>query len=164
MSRAVVCPRCRNATSEPVSPCPRCGGDLTPLVRLVALADTRFDAAVRAAREEHWDDAAEHAAVALALLPDDVDAMVLLAKVSYRQGRRERAVALWTDAAAIAPHRTDVAAALRIAATRPRPWRRVRDLAPSRQQLATAAPSRSELAEGLHAVRSRLRGRRDRDD
>jgi hypothetical protein len=163
MTHAVACPGCRRSLAS-VSPwCPGCGGDLRPLVQLVDLANHHFNEAVRAARARDWHRAAEHGAVTLALQPDDVDAIVLLAKVSHRQGRRNRSWQLRQRALELAPQRPDVRRAIE-GSSQPRPpWQGLLDLVPSQQQIAAAAPSRHELADSLRSaidqISSRVRRR-----
>ncbi|MGH3795779.1 MAG: hypothetical protein ACRDSP_12920 [Pseudonocardiaceae bacterium] len=129
--------------------CPGCGADLRPLVQVVDLANYHFNEALRAARAGDWHRAAEYGAVTLALQPDDVDAIVLLAKISRGQGRRERSRQLWQRASALAPRRADIQRAVEEIAQPLPPWRRLLDLTPSREQIVGAAPSRDELAAGL---------------
>jgi hypothetical protein len=77
------------------------------------------------ARARRWHRAAEHLAVTRALSPNDVDAIVLLAKVRYRQqgGQRAEAGHLLQRALELAPDREDVRAALE-KLVRPQPQRR----------------------------------------
>ncbi|MGH3828981.1 MAG: hypothetical protein ACRDRS_00800 [Pseudonocardiaceae bacterium] len=147
MSQAITCPRCRQQLSSVGPRCPHCDADLQPLLQVTELANRYFNDGLRAARAGHWHLAAEHVAVTLALQPDDVGAMVLLAKISRRQGRRERAVQLWEMASQLAPHREDIRAALANSRRPVPPWRRMLDLAPSWQQVTEAVPCRDEIAE-----------------
>jgi tetratricopeptide (TPR) repeat protein len=101
----LVCPLCRAELAGLPDRCPGCGGDLRPLARVGELADCHFTAAVRAVRDRRWGTAAEHLAVTLALAPDDVDALVLLGKVRWREGQRENARAAWADALRLDPNR-----------------------------------------------------------
>ncbi|MGH3717775.1 MAG: tetratricopeptide repeat protein [Pseudonocardiaceae bacterium] len=132
--------------------CPGCGGDLRPLVQVVDLANHHFNEALRAARAGDWHRAAEQGTVTLALRPDDADAVVLLAKIARRQGRRDRSQQLWRRALELAPQRPDIQRALEEGSQPLPPWQRMVDLAPSRQQIAAAAPSRHELAERLYGA------------
>ncbi|MGH4023074.1 MAG: hypothetical protein ACRDRV_00645 [Pseudonocardiaceae bacterium] len=116
---------------------------------MVDLANHHFNAALGAARAQDWHRAAEHGAVTLALQPDDVDAIVLLAKISRSQGRRDRSRQLWQRAGELAPQRSDIQRALAQASKPVPPWQRLLDLAPSRQQITAAAPSRYELVDSL---------------
>ncbi|HLU60191.1 MAG TPA: hypothetical protein VKZ81_32420 [Pseudonocardia sp.] len=106
------CPRCRGQQERLGERCVRCGADLAPLARIVERADAAHDAAVRAARAGRWAEAGEQASIALALVPDDVDTIVLLAKITHRQGRRKRSAELWARAGELDPGRTDVPIAL----------------------------------------------------
>ncbi|ORT53642.1 tetratricopeptide repeat protein [Streptomyces sp. CB03238] len=117
----INCPLCGRTLTAPVPECPVCRGDLRPLAQIAALADEYFNKAVALARAQQWHSAAEHLAVTRALSPNDVDAIVLLAKVRYRQrgGRRAEARQLLQRALDLAPDREDVRAALEEAA-RPR--------------------------------------------
>jgi tetratricopeptide (TPR) repeat protein len=128
---AIDCPRCRRRTALRAS-CSTCGTDLQPLLRTAALADEYFNRALSQARRLQWQDAAEHLAVVLALRPSDVDALVLLAKVRHRQGRRraEEAKSLWQRALELDPDRQDARAALELLALAPVPRRRT----PSKSQ------------------------------
>jgi cytochrome c-type biogenesis protein CcmH/NrfG len=110
--KAFSCPRCRGQQKRLGERCIQCGADLTALVRIVERADAAHDAAVRAARAGRWAEAGEQASVALAFVPDDVDTVVLLAKITHRQGRRKRSVELWERAAELDPDRADVPLAL----------------------------------------------------
>src|SRR5262249_35023111 len=71
-----------------------------------------FNQAVVAARSENWTVAADHLAVTLALNPDDVDGLVLLGKVRYRQQQHLLARQSWEQAHHIASDRVDITAAL----------------------------------------------------
>jgi tetratricopeptide (TPR) repeat protein len=119
------CPLCGRTLTAPASECPVCRGDLRPLAQIAALADEHFNKAVALARAEQWHRAAEHLAVTRALSPNDVDAIVLLAKVRYRQrgGQRAEATQLLRRALELAPDREDVRSALEEAA-RPQRQRR----------------------------------------
>lgn len=119
---------------------------------MVDLANHYFNQAVRAARAGDWHRAAEQGAVTLALHPDDVDAIVLLAKVSRRQGRSDRSRQLWQRALELAPQRPDVQRAVEQGSQPLSPWQRLLDLAPSQRQIAAAAPSCQELAGSLRSV------------
>lgn len=152
MTQAVTCPRCRRHLPSAVPRCPHCATDLRPLVQLAALADRHFNDGVRAALAGRWNRAAEHVAVTLSLQPDDLDAVVLLAKIALRQGRRERSRRLWEQALGLAPHRDDIRAVVAQARRPTHPWRRLRDLAPSRDELRGAAPTRDEIAAALRWV------------
>jgi tetratricopeptide (TPR) repeat protein len=114
----IDCPLCGRTLTAPAPECPVCRGDLRPLARIAALADEHFNRAVALARRQQWHGAAEHLAVTRALSPHDVDAIVLLAKVRYRQrgGQRAEAGRLLRRAVELAPDREDVRAALEEAA------------------------------------------------
>ena len=122
------CPLCGRPLAALTARCPMCQGDLGPLAQLAALADEHYNRAVALARDHQWQGAAEQLAVTRALRPNDVEAIVLLAKVRYRQGGRRRAEAarLLRQALDLAPDRADVRAALDEAARPPRPPRRGR--------------------------------------
>lgn len=152
---AVNCPRCRRPQRRLGERCAQCGVDLTALVRIVERADGAYDAAVRAARAGRWAEAGEQASVALAFVPDDVDAVVLLAKVAERQGRRERSVELWERAGELAPDRSDVPVALAALRTPVGPLERACGLLPSRDQVRAALPTRTELVDLTRAVGAR---------
>ena len=154
VSPAVSCPRCRRPQRRLGERCAQCGTDLTALVRIVERADGAFDAAVRAARAGRWAEAGEQASVALAFVPDDVEATVLLAKVSQRQGRRERAVELWERAGELAPDRADVPVALAMLREPVGPVERARALLPSRDEARAALPTPAELADLAREVRA----------
>lgn len=153
---ALTCPRCRHAQRSAVERCPRCGADLTALLRIVGRADTAYDAAVRAARSGDWAEAGEQASVALALVPDDVDALVLLAKTTARQGRRARSVHLWERVGELAPERTDAPVALAALRAPVPPADRMRALVPPLAHVRAAVPTRTELVELARTVRQRL--------
>lgn len=128
---AVDCPLCGRPLTALARECPVCHGDLRPLAQIAALADEHFNQAVRLARAERWHSAAEHLAVTRALRPNDVDALVLLAKVRHRQrgGQRTEASQLLRRALELAPDREDVRSALEDSARprrRPRQTRRRR--------------------------------------
>lgn len=157
----VSCPSCRRPQRRLGGRCAQCGADLTALVRVLERADGAYDDAVRAARAGRWAEAGEHASVALAFVPDDVDATVLLAKVTQRQGRRERSIELWERVGELAPDRADVAAALRVLRSPVGPAQRARALLPSLDQVQAALPTPEELGELGSALRAwgrRLRG------
>lgn len=86
-----LCPLCQHSVSATTEQCASCGGDLRPLLRAVEVAYKHYNEAVRAARARRWADAMQSLAVTLALVPDDTDALVLLGKVHYWQGRRKQA-------------------------------------------------------------------------
>ncbi|MGO4425117.1 hypothetical protein AB4Z54_42145, partial [Streptomyces sp. MCAF7] len=111
-------PLCGRTLTAPTLQCPECRGDLRPLAQIAALADEHFNKAVALARAQQWHSAAEHLAVTRALSPNDVDAIVLLAKVRYRQRGRQRAEArqLMERALELAPDREDVRSAVEEAA------------------------------------------------
>lgn len=155
MPPAVSCPRCRRPQRRLGERCAQCGTDLTALVRIVERADGAYDAAVRAARAGRWVEAGEHASVALAFVPDDVDATVLLAKVTQRQGRRGRSAELWERAGELAPDRSDVPVALAALREPAGPVDRARALLPSRDDARAALPTRAELAELALQARDR---------
>jgi hypothetical protein len=168
---AVSCPRCRRPQRRLRERCAQCGADLTALMRVVERADGAYDVAVRAARAGRWAEAGEQASVALAFVPDDVDAIVLLAKVAQRQGRRERSAELWERAGELAPDRADAPVALAALRTPVGPAERARAMLPSRDQVRAALPTRAELADLARAVSARgaarwsarsSRGRRNR--
>ncbi|MGH3941991.1 MAG: hypothetical protein ACRDTG_25895 [Pseudonocardiaceae bacterium] len=152
MTSAFACPWCRRALAAVSPQCPGCAGDLRPLVQVMDLANGHFNEAVRAARAGDWHRAAEQVAVTLALQPEDLDAIVLLAKISRRQGRAERARQLWQRALELAPDRLDLQRAAAQSAAPSPPWQRLLGLMPSRQQLAAAAPSQQELTDILHKM------------
>jgi tetratricopeptide (TPR) repeat protein len=152
MTHPLACPWCRCALAAVSPHCPGCAADLRPLVQVADLADRHFNAAVRAARAGDWHRAAEQVAVTLALHPEDLDAVVLLAKISRRQGRRERSRQLWERALELAPHRPDIQRAVELSSQPVPPWQRLLDLAPGQQQIAAAAPSRQEVAAALRKV------------
>jgi hypothetical protein len=156
---APTCPRCRHAPRSAAQRCPRCGADLTALLRIVGRADAAYDAAVRAARSGDWAEAGEQASVALALVPDDVDALVLLAKTTARQGRRARSADLWERVGELAPDRADVPVALAALRAPVPPVDRVRALLPPPAAVRAAVPTRTELVELARTVRQRLLGR-----
>ncbi|AZM49746.1 hypothetical protein DMB38_31755 [Streptomyces sp. WAC 06738] len=110
----IDCPLCGRALAALVPECPVCRGDLRPLAQVAALADEYFNQAVALARAQRWQSAAEHLAVTRALRPNDVDAIVLLAKIRYRQrgGQRAEATGLLRRALELAPDREDVRSAL----------------------------------------------------
>ncbi|MFE9645521.1 hypothetical protein ACFYO0_15725 [Streptomyces sp. NPDC006365] len=81
------CPMCRKPLPGTPSRCYACRGDLSALRHLRALADHHFNDAVRAARTQRWDQAAELLAVALVLNPADEEARGLLRKVRLHQKR-----------------------------------------------------------------------------
>jgi predicted Zn-dependent protease len=110
--RVFSCPRCRGQQKRLGERCIQCGADLTALMRIVERADAAHDAAVRAARAGRWAEAGEQASVALAFVPDDVDTIVLLAKIAHRQGRRKRSAELWERVGELDPDRADVPVAL----------------------------------------------------
>lgn len=114
----INCPLCGRTLTTPALQCPVCRGDLRPLAQIAALADEHFNKAVALARAEQWHGAAEHLAVTRALSPGDVDAIVLLAKVRYRQrgSRRAEVRELLERALGLAPDREDVRSALEEAA------------------------------------------------
>ncbi|KMS70333.1 hypothetical protein ACM01_32050 [Streptomyces viridochromogenes] len=121
----INCPLCGRTLRAPAPECPVCRGDLRPLAQVAALADEHFNKAVVLARAQQWHGAAESLAVTRALSPNDVDAIVLLAKVRYRQrgGRRAEVRQLLERALELAPDREDVRSALEETA---RPQRRAR--------------------------------------
>lgn len=152
MTSALACPWCRCALAAVSPQCPGCAGDLRPLVQVRDLANGHFNEAVRAARAGDWHRAAEQVTVTLALQPEDLDAIVLLAKISRRQGRGERARQLWERALELAPERLDIQRAAAQGAAPLPPCQRLLGLMPSQQQLAAAAPSQQELTDILHKV------------
>jgi tetratricopeptide (TPR) repeat protein len=103
-----ACPLCGAQLLVLSEQCQSCGGGLLPLLRVAELADAYFNRAVTAARDKKWWLAAEHLAVTLALRPDDVDALMLLGKIRWRQRMRELAVAALQEALRLAPHRADI--------------------------------------------------------
>lgn len=152
---AVSCPRCRRPQRRLGERCAQCGTDLTALVRIVERADGAYDTAVRAARAGRWAEAGEQASVALAFVPDDVEATVLLAKITLRQGRRERSVELWERAGELAPDRDDVPVALAALREPVGPIDRARALLPSRDEARAALPTHAELVELAREARAR---------
>jgi hypothetical protein len=111
----VVCPLCGADLRELSELCPTCRGDLRPLRGVANLADHHFNEAVRAARTGRWSVAAEHHTATLAISPRDVDAMVLLGKVRYRQARYAAAAEIWRDARDVAGALPSLARAIEIA-------------------------------------------------
>ncbi|MFE7270060.1 hypothetical protein [Streptomyces sp. NPDC057623] len=124
----INCPLCGRTLRAPAPECPVCRGDLRPLAQIAALADEHFNKALALARARQWHGAAENLAVTRALSPNDVDAIVLLAKVRHRQrgARRAEARQLLERALELAPDRDDVRSALEEAARPPRPQGRRR--------------------------------------
>lgn len=96
---AAICPLCDAALDSFVPRCPHCRGDLGGIARVLELGDCYFNRAVLHAREGLWAPAAEHLAVALAVHPEDVEALVLLGKVRYHQHDDAGALAAWRAAA-----------------------------------------------------------------
>ena len=129
----IDCPLCGRALTAPAPECPACCGDLRPLAQIAALADEHFNKAVVLARAQQWRSAAEHLAVTRALSPNDVDAIVLLAKVRHRQrgGERTEVGRLLRRALELAPDREDVRVALEQFA---RPQRRRRQGRPRQRR------------------------------
>ena len=111
-SPAPACPYCGEDIARIGRDCPHCERDLRPLRRTAEMADRYFNRAVRAARRSDWSAAGEHLAVTIALVPDDLDALVLLGKVRVRQGDPTAALRLWTGVLDHDPDRSDADAAL----------------------------------------------------
>jgi lipoprotein NlpI len=89
------CPYCTADVAARVPACPACAGDLSPLARVAELADREFNRGLDAARTRDWAMAREHLAVAVALDPDDTEALTLLGTVRFRHGDRDRAAEAW---------------------------------------------------------------------
>lgn len=75
------CPTCRAAWRE-APECPRCGSDLTPLMRVAAAAFHHRTAAGEALNAGRWSDALHHANEANRLhRTERGDALLLLARL-----------------------------------------------------------------------------------
>ena len=75
------CPTCRAPWRE-APECPRCGSDLTPLMRVAATALHHRTAAAEALAAERWGDALHHASEANRLhRTERGDALLLVARL-----------------------------------------------------------------------------------
>ena len=103
-----VCPSCGSGITVDIDKCRTCDVDLRPLIRVASMADLYYNRAVADARERQWNRAAENLAVALALRPDDVDALVLMGKVRVYQADVDAALEVWERVRNLDPVRNGV--------------------------------------------------------
>ena len=83
----IICPLCKGRLADLVQRCPRCGGDLSSLVKLRDFANRRFNAGLRMAKAGRWEEAE---IAALTIDPTDTEAKQVLEKIRQKSAGRKR--------------------------------------------------------------------------
>ncbi|MDA8370264.1 MAG: hypothetical protein M0026_10395 [Nocardiopsaceae bacterium] len=86
----IICPLCKGRLADLVQRCPRCGGDLSSLVKLRDFANRRFNAGLRMAKAGRWEEAEEAMIAALTIDPTDTEAKQVLEKIRQKSAGRKR--------------------------------------------------------------------------
>ena len=116
------CPMCQGRVLAHETSCPACGADLSTVALMNEVPDVCFNAALAAAKQNQWLEAARQLATALHYRPEDADAWVLLGKVFAHQERSEEATMCFSMALMYCPGHERAAAALRACGVDPASW------------------------------------------
>ena len=111
-SATYACPVCRRSIHYHAVSCSYCEADVRAIGEVSEFPDVCYNAAVAAARDERWEDAVQHLAVALHYRNDDAEALLLLGKVLAKLDRADAARAQLMKANAVAPRDERIKTAL----------------------------------------------------
>lgn len=110
MPQHIDCPICPRREIPPgVEICPGCGADLSPLVLLAELPLVYCNRALEYHARGDPQGAVASAGCALALEPRCAAAAILLGKLLWHSGRKEQALAHWSEVAEREPDNTEAA-------------------------------------------------------
>jgi tetratricopeptide (TPR) repeat protein len=109
---AYPCPRCQRSVRLQLTRCPYCKVDLEELALLGEARDIWFNEGLAAARQGRWAEAVQRLSVALAYIPADPGAWVLMGKAYARLSAKDAAKSCFARALALVPGDPRAAAAM----------------------------------------------------